>query len=151
MRSVLLAIAVLGLVGCAGQIEKSTFEVVGTHLAGSIAPWPTPEVSPPGSVTLTFRLTLTGPVPADAAFALQTGIVGSGGAANYLCSYYGGYPVCTAAETYEEAHDFAPGTQVSYRFWRELDPNGATEEIEASEVTVGPIDQVISVTYAFKP
>jgi hypothetical protein len=151
MRSVLLAIAALGLAGCAGQQVTSTFEVVGTHLPTSIAPVPTSELSPPTSVTLTFRLTLTGPVPDDAAFALQTGIVGESGGANYLCSYYGGYPVCAAGEPYEEAHDFAPGTQVSYRFWRELDADGATEEIEASEVTVDPIDQVISVSYAFEP
>jgi len=151
MRSVVLAIAVLGLVGCAGQIVTNTFEVVGTELASSIAPSPTPELSSPGSVTVTFRLTVTGPAPDDAAFALQTGIVGEGGGANYLCSYYGGYPICAAGETYEEAHDFAPGTKVSYRFWRELDADGATEEIEASELTVGPIDQVISVSYAFQP
>jgi hypothetical protein len=151
MRSVVLAFAVLGLVGCAGQIVTNTFEVVGTELASSIAPSPTPELSSSGSVTVTFRLTVTGPVPDDAAFALQTGIVGEGGGANYLCSYYGGYPICAAGETYEEAHDFAPGTKVSYRFWRELDADGATEEIEASELTVGPIDQVISVSYAFQP
>jgi hypothetical protein len=157
MRSVLLAIVVLGLVGCNGQIVTSTFEAVGTELASatSIAPSPSPELSSPGSVTVTFRLTLTGPVPDDAAFALQTVIVGAGivgnGGANYLCSYYGGYPVCAAGETFEESHDFAPGTQVSYRFWRELDVDGATEEIEASEVTVGSTDQVISVSYAFQP
>jgi hypothetical protein len=151
MRSVLLAVAVLGLVACNGQIVTSTFEAVGTELASSVAPSSTAELSAPGSVTVTFRLTLTGPVPDDAAFALQTGIVGDGGGANYLCSYYGGYPVCAAGEIFEESHDFAPGTQVSYRFWRELDANGATEEIEASEITVGASDQEISVSYAFQP
>jgi hypothetical protein len=153
MRSILLAAAVLGLVACNGQIVTSTFEAVGTELASatSIAPSPSPELSAPGSVTVTFRLTLTGPVPDDAAFALQTGIVGDGGGANYLCSYYGGYPLCAAGDTYEESHDFAPGTQVSYRFWRELDADGATEEIETGEITVGSTDQEISVSYAFQP
>jgi hypothetical protein len=40
---------------------------------------------------------------------------------------------------------------VAYRFWRELDVNGTSEEIEASEVTLGAIDEVISVTYEVQP
>ena len=108
-------------------------------------------MSLPALVIVTFRLTLAGPVPADAAFALQSGIVGGEGGANYLCSYYGGWPVCESGGTYEEAHLFAPGTRVSYRFWRELDVNGTSEEIEAAEFTVGGADQVISVTYTFEP
>ncbi len=164
MRSFALIIALLALVGCSGQIETSTFETIvtpgasatsesqlPTPVATAIAPSPTAQVSPPESVTVAFRLTLTGSVPDDAGFALQTGIVGGGGGANYLCSYYGGYPVCAAGETYEEAHDFAPGTRVSYRFWRELDVNGTSEELEAGEVTVGPIDQTISVSYVLEP
>lgn len=154
MRSVII-IALLSLAGCSTQVE-STFETIptfeaSTPAATALAPSPTAEASPPESVTVTFRLTLAGPVPDDAVFALQTGIVGGGGGANYLCSYYGGYPGCAAGETYEEAYDFAPGTRVSYRFWRELDVNGTSEELEAGEVTVGPIDQTISVSYAFQP
>jgi hypothetical protein len=112
---------------------------------------PSGDVSTPETVTVTFRLLLTGPVPEDAAFALESGIVGDGGGAIYLCSYYGGWPVCASGETYDEAYGFAPGTRVRYRFWRELDVNGTSEEIEAGELTVGLIDQVIPVSYAFQP
>ena len=112
---------------------------------------PTAEVSIPESVTVTFRLTLTGPVPADAAFALQSGVVGGEGGAVYLCSYYGGWPVCESGGIYGEAYAFPPGTQVGYRFWRELDVNGASEEIEAGELTVGLAEQVVSVSYDMQP
>jgi hypothetical protein len=90
-------------------------------------------------------------VPADAAFALESGIVGGGGGAIHLCSYYGGWPVCESGGTYEETISFAPGTQVRYRFWRELDVDGAQEEIEAGELTVGVTDEVVSVSYEIQP
>jgi uncharacterized protein YceK len=161
VRSILLISGVLFLAGCGAQVE-ATFETISipeatatpeatAPAATAMAPSSTPGVSLPGSVTITFRLTLTGAMPDDAVFALQTGIVGVGGGANYLCSYYGGYPVCAAGATYDEVHAFAPGTRVAYRFWRELDVNGTSEEIEASDITVGITDQVISVGYDFPP
>jgi hypothetical protein len=155
VRSVII-LALLSLAGCSTQVDEATFETIptpeaSTPVATAVAPSPTAEVSTDGSVSVTFRLTLSGPVPDDAVFALQTGIVGGGEGANYLCSYYGGYPACAAGETYEETYEFAPGTRVSYQFWRELDVNGTSEELEAGEVTVGPIDQGISVSYAFQP
>jgi hypothetical protein len=101
---------------------------------------------------VTFRLTLAGPVPADATFALQDGIVGGEQHAIYLCSsVYPGYPICASGGTYEDVWPVPPGTRVSYRFWRELDVNGTSEEIEAAEFMVGGADQVILVTYTFGP
>lgn len=38
-----------------------------------------------------------------------------------------------------------------YRFWRELDANGGTEEIEAGEITVGVTDELVSVSYDIQP
>lgn len=123
-----------------------------TPRATAIAPSATPELSAPGSVTVTFRLTLTGPVPADATFALQDGIVGGEQHAIYLCSsVYDGYPICTSGGTYEDVWPVAPGTRLSYFFWRELDVNGAQEDMEAGEFTVGATGQVVSVTYNFPP
>jgi len=78
-------------------------------------------------------------------------VVGGGGGANYLCSYYGGWPICESDAAYEEAFEVAPGTQMTYRFWRELDVNGTNEEIEAGELTVGVADEVVSVSYDFQP
>jgi len=122
-----------------------------SSVAPSPTPRPTAESSTPGAVTVTLRLTLTGPVPADAVFAVQDGVVGGAQHAIYLCSYYGGYAACASGGTYQDALAFPPGTQVSYRFWRELDVNGASEEIEAGELTVGLTDQIVLVTYDFQP
>jgi hypothetical protein len=107
-------------------------------------------VSTPESVTVTFRLTVTGPVPADATFGLQDGIVGGAQHAIYLCSLvYDGYPMCMSGGTYDDVWTGSPGTRLSYDFWRELDVNGTREEMESGELTVGVTDQVVLVTYAF--
>jgi hypothetical protein len=108
-------------------------------------------VSTPGSVTVTFRLTLTGQVPPDAAFALQDGIVDGAQHAIYLCSYYGGYPICESGGTYDDVWSGPPGTRLSYRFWRELNASGTGEAMEAGVLTVGLTGQVVSVTYDFQP
>jgi len=55
----------------------------------------------------------------------------------------------TANATYREALRFTPGTSVHYRFWRELDLEGAAEEIEQGELVVGASDEVVHVTYSF--
>ena len=112
---------------------------------------PTPLASVPELVFVTFRLMLTGTVPADAAFAIQSGEVGKEGGAVYLCSYYGGWPVCESGTIYDEMLSFAPGARVTYRFWRELDINGAVEEIKTDEFTVGTADQVVLVSYDVQP
>ena len=106
---------------------------------------------PPGSVNVTFRITLTGTVPSNAAFAIQSGAVGMEGGAIYLCSYYGGWPVCKTGASYEEVLTFLPGTRVQYRFWRELNVNGSNEEIKTAEITVSSTDMVVAVTYHFPP
>jgi hypothetical protein len=106
----------------------------------------------PGSVTVTFRLTLTGPVPADAAFAVGDGIVGLEQHAVYLCVYYGGTaPPCASGGSYDDAWSVPPGTRLSYFFWRELGVNGGQEDMERGEFTVGATGQVVSVTYNFPP
>jgi hypothetical protein len=102
----------------------------------------------PESVTVTFRLSIRGQPPADAAFAIESGAEGGGGAV-YLCSYYGGWPVCAAEGVYRERLAFPPGTEVRYRFWRELDLNGTTEELKHGELTVGVTNQVVSQVYDF--
>jgi hypothetical protein len=160
VRSVLLITALLGLVGCGAQVE-ATFETIPTPeatpeattpSATAIAPSPTPELSTPGSVTVTFRLTLTGPVPSDATFALQDGELDGAQHAIYLCSsVYEGYPTCADGGTYDDVWIGPPGTQLTYRFWRELDVNGTEEAIEAGEVTVALTGQIVSVTYDFQP
>lgn len=123
-----------------------------TPAATASAASPTPEVSTPGSVTVTFRLTLTGPLPSDATFTLQDGIVGGAQHAIYLCSsVYDGYPTCASGGTYDDVWIGPPGTRLSYRFWRELDVNGTEEAMEAGELTAGLTGQVVSVTYDFQP
>lgn len=151
MRRMVAGILVVLLAASAPAPQPSASEAFGTPTA-SPSSSPTAGVSIPELVVVRFRLTLTGTMPADAAFALETGRVGEEGAAVYLCAYYGGWPVCDSEQrTYEEALSFPPGTQVHYRFWRELDVNGATEEIEAGEITVGVTDEVVSVSYNIQP
>lgn len=114
-------------------------------VTGDFAAWQ------PSPVSVTFRLTLTGGVPGDAAFAVQDGYAQGGQHAVYLCSYYGGYPTCESSGAYDDVGEFRWGAQLSYRFWRELDANGATEEIGSGELTAGTTDQVVPVVYAFSP
>lgn len=80
-------------------------------------------------------------------------MVGGAQHAIYLCSsVHGGYyPICASGGTYEQAWAGPPGTRLSYRFWRELDVNGAQEDIEAGELAVGLTGQTVSVTYDFPP
>ena len=168
MRGIGVGVLILLLAGCMPSatdgspnesVQSSTTPVspeepsaLPSMPSGEPSEAPSGEVSAPEFVTVTFRLLLTGSVPADASFALESGPVGGGGGAVYLCSYYGGWPVCASSGTYEEELAFfSPGTRVRYRFWRELDVNGATEEIEAGEFTVGLTDQVISVSYEIQP
>lgn len=162
MRAV--ALALLLLTGCASpaSVEPTAAARPTPRPAASatarptpgatvIPPSATPGVSTPGSVTVTFRLTLTGAVPNDAAFAWEIHIVGYEGGANYFCQDYVGWPVCESGGTYEEALSVPPGTRLSYWFRRQLDVTGASEEIEAGELTVGMTEQVVSVTYDFPP
>jgi hypothetical protein len=113
------------------------------------SPSPSPEPSIPATVTVTFRLTLRGPVPDDAVFAIQDGDADGAQHAIYLCSYYGGWPVCARGESYEDVWTGLPGTRLTYDFWRELDMDGTQEQMNQGELTVGPNDQVVSVTYSF--
>ena len=101
-------------------------------------------------MTITFRLELSGPVPDDAVFALQSGMAGGAQHAIYLCSYYGGYPACTSSESYDDVLTVPAGTQLMYQFWRELDVNGTNEEMDGGELTA-EADQVVLVTYEFPP
>jgi hypothetical protein len=141
----------VGLPSDASQPATSPSVVVGSP---TVEPSPTPtilrttEASPPALVRITFQISLDGSVPDDAAIALET-TSGGGGGAIYLCSYYGGWDLCESGHTYAEASSFAPGSEVHYRFWRELDLDGASEEIEEGQLTVGQIDQVIAVDYEF--
>lgn len=145
--------AALLIAGCAAPAQQSQApsDSAAATPSASVAPSPTPEVSTPESVSVTFRLTLTGVVPSDATFALQAGIVDGAQHAIYLCSYYGGYPICESGGTYDDVWSGPPGTRLSYRFWRELDANGAEEAMKAGELAVGLTDQVVSVTYDIQP
>jgi hypothetical protein len=100
-------------------------------------------------VAITFRLTLEGTPPDDAVFALQSGTEG-GGAAVYLCSYYGGWPACEAGGVYRERVRFAPGAIVHFAFWRELDTDGTQEMLKQGEFVVGVTDRVVGVSYSFE-
>lgn len=149
MRRILAAIAVVLLVGCSAPVPQPSASSRPSSVPSSI---PSSGTSIPELVLVTFQLTLTGTMPADAAFAIETGQIGEEGAAVYLCAYYGGWPVCDINQgIYHEQLAFAPGTRVHYRFWRELDINGAVEEIEAGEITVGVTDQVVPVSYDIQP
>ena len=153
MRSIVAGVLVVLLGACGASSSQPSASVSSeepsaspSSAAASVA------VSVPEFVQVTFRLTLTGTMPPDAAFALETGQVGQEGGAIYLCSYYGGWPVCDSNQgTYEQTISFAPGEQVHYRFWRELDLNGGTEEIKAGDITVGVTDSVVSASYDIQP
>ena len=89
-------------------------------------------------------------MPADAVFALQSGLADGAQHAIYLCSYYGGYPACTSGESYDDVLTVPAGTHLMYQFWRELDVNGTNEEMDGDQL-IAEADRVILVTYAFPP
>ena len=99
---------------------------------------------------MTFRLSLTGSVPADAAFAIQDGVLG-GGQTRRTCARTTADTLPVAGRAYDDVWTGAAGSLLSYRIWRELDANGATEEVEAGEVTADNTDQIVSVGYEFSP
>lgn len=150
-----LAAGVLTVAGCAASATQSmelrsgsSEPTTSPSVVSSPTILPTAEASPPALVRITFQISLDGSVPDDAVFALET-TSGGGGGAIYLCSYYGGWDLCESGHTYAEAYSFAPGSEVHYRFWRELDLDGASQEIEEGQLTVGLIDRVIAVDYEF--
>jgi hypothetical protein len=119
----------------------------------TISPSEMPSTLPSGPrlVSVTFRLTLTGTVPADAAFAIESGEIGKEGGAVYLCSYYGGWPLCEIGKAFDEVVSFPADAVVHYRIWRELDVTGTSVEVESGELAVGTTDQVVPVTYDIQP
>jgi hypothetical protein len=152
MRPIVTGAFVLLLAACTTPAPEPSASSISAAVSASPSPLPTVVETEPEMVLVRFRLTLTGTVPDDAAFAVETEQVGEEGAAVYLCAYYAGWPICDVNQgTYEELYRFPPGARVHYRFWRELDPNGAVEEIESGEITVGATDEVVSVGYDIQP
>jgi hypothetical protein len=123
-----------------------------TATASATAPSQTPEASAAGSATVTFRLTLTGTAPSEATFALQDGDASGSQHAIYLCSSsYPGYPKCVSGGSYDDVWVGPPGTELTYSFWRELDVNGTKEPMQTGTVTAASTEQILSVSYEFKP
>ncbi|HET7082735.1 MAG TPA: hypothetical protein VFJ00_03380 [Candidatus Limnocylindria bacterium] len=161
MRSVPLVIAVFTVAGIlpeCGTQSEATFEPVSipqvtpearTPAPTVIPPSPTPAVSLPEAVAITFRLTVNGEAPADAAFALRIDTPGVVGSTTYLCSDDVGYPACATGESYEVAAAFAPGTRVAYVFSLESEMISFIDQQQfwSGEVTVGNAERVISATW----
>jgi hypothetical protein len=164
LRSLLRTIGFVVLVtGCAAPLttrgealpsqQPSGLEPTATPEVDSPSAEPTSGASPDGITQVTIQLTLNGTVPSDAVFALQTSFVppggqGSGGAI-YLCSYYGGWPVCESGHTYSESYEFPTGSEVTFRVWRELDADGTAEDVESGELTLDDDDRVVTIEYDF--
>jgi hypothetical protein len=158
-----LAIAVLTVAGIlpeCGMQSEATFEQVSIPQATPEARTPAPTVIPPSptpaaslseAVTITFRLTLNGEAPADAAFALRVDTPGVVGSTTYLCSREVGYPVCATGESYEVAPAFASGTRVAYVFSVQSEMISFIDQVEfwSGELTVGTTERLILATWDY--